>query len=67
MYRSAISTSPIKRHEVVHAISALMLNKLPGLDYAMTAEALKNGGEFIVDKLHEICSAVFNEKFAPKQ
>ncbi len=33
----------------------------------MTAEALKNGGEFIVDKLHEICSAVFNEKFAPKQ
>ncbi|CAM4664512.1 unnamed protein product [Leuciscus chuanchicus] len=37
------------REEVVRAIEQLKRNKTPGPDYAMTAEVLKDGSEFIVN------------------
>lgn len=33
----------------------------------MTAEVLKDGGEFIVDQLHTICQLVYKERHAPSQ
>ena len=64
---SAIITTPITYDEVVRAIESLKRNKSPGPDYAMTAEVLKDGGEFIVQELHTICQLVYEHNYAPKQ
>ncbi len=37
---------------MVRAIEQLKRNKSPGSDYAMTAEVLKDGGEFIAHPLN---------------
>jgi len=63
----SIPTAAITRLEVVSAISSLKNGKAPGPDYAMTAEALKHGGDFIVDQLHYICRLVYNNNRAPSQ
>ena len=64
---SEIKTSVISRAEVVEAIKSLKKGKAPGPDYAMTAEALKDGGNFIVDQVHVICRQVFKDCHAPTQ
>ena len=62
-----IPTYIIRREEVVRAINDLKRSKSPGPDYAMTAEVLKDGGEFIVDQLTIICQLVYKERKAPSQ
>lgn len=51
----------------MRAIEQLKRNKSPGADYAMTAEVLKDGGEFIVNELHKLCKLVFKHFCIPKQ
>ena len=41
--------------------------KAPGCDPSITAEALKHGGEPVVEALHQICNAVFTRKIPPSQ
>jgi hypothetical protein len=62
-----IQTSTITRSKVVLAISRLKGSKAPGPDYAMTAEVLKNGGEFIIDQLLKIFKMVYENCHAPTQ
>ena len=62
-----IKTTNFTRTEIVQAIKDLKRNKAPGPDYAMTAEALKDGGNFIVDELLQICKLVYEECQAPSQ
>ena len=62
-----IETAEFTRDEIVMAIRQLKGNKAPGPDYAMTAEVLKNGGDFIVDELTNICRMVYKECHAPSQ
>ena len=62
-----IESTTITRIEVEIAITGLKRNKSPGPDYAMTAEVLKDGGEFVVDQLHHICKLVYDECHAPTQ
>jgi len=45
--------------EVDDTITTLNRNKTPGPDYAMTAEVLKDGGEFVVNQLHNVCQLVY--------
>ena len=70
---AAISDNPdiriddITRAEVDKAIDNLQRNKAPGPDYAMTAEVLKDGGDFLVNELHNICMLVYKQLKAPTQ
>jgi hypothetical protein len=63
----SISTCGISRGEVVEAIRSLKKGKAPGSDYAMTAEVLQDGGEFIIDQLTIICQRVYSELNVPSQ
>ncbi len=63
----SIRTGKITYAEVLDAIKALKRNKSPGPDYSMTAEVLKDGGDFIVNELHKICQLVYDQHRAPKQ
>jgi hypothetical protein len=60
-----IDTNPISRAEVVAAVKSLNRNKSPGPDYAMTAEVLKDGGEFIINQLYIIIKLVYDNNFPP--
>lgn len=57
----------ITRAEMDDANITLNRNKAPGLDYAMTAEVLKDGGEFVVNQLHNICQLVYEHLIASTQ
>ncbi len=46
---NAISTASPTREDVVRANEQLKWNKSPGPDYALTAEVLTDGGEFIIN------------------
>lgn len=46
-----IKTGDQTRTEVEAAIQSLKNSKAPGIDYAMCAEAIKHGGERLLDKL----------------
>jgi hypothetical protein len=46
-----IKTTQISRREVVEAIKRLKSHRAPRSDYAMTAEVIKDGGQFTVDEL----------------
>ena len=62
-----IPTYTFHREEVVPAISDLKRGKSPGPDFAMTAEVLKEGGDFIVDQLTIICQLVYQQQKTPFQ
>jgi hypothetical protein len=62
-----IPTNIIRREEIVLAINDLKRGKSPGPDYAMTAEILKDGRDFIVDQLTIICQLVYKERKASSQ
>jgi exonuclease III len=62
-----IKTSNFTYVEITQAIKQLKRNKSPGPDYAMTAEVLKDGGEFLVHELLKICQLVYKECNAPSQ
>lgn len=62
-----IRSTHISREEVVDAINSLNRGKAPGPDYAITAEILKDGGDFITQQLHQICFLVYEEGYAPTQ
>jgi hypothetical protein len=64
---NSLPTTRITRGEITAAINSLKRSKSPGLDYAMTAEVLRDGGKFLGDQLHKICQLVFDECHAPKQ
>lgn len=64
---AAIKTTAFSRNEILQAIFDLKRNKSPGPDHAMTAEALKDGGSFIVDQLLYICNLVYENGHAPTQ
>ena len=48
-----IQTDPPTRDETVLAISQMKTNKAAGLDAAITAEALQNGGDAMIDVVQE--------------
>ena len=62
-----IPTENISREEVEQAINELSRGKSPGPDYAMTAEILQDGGNFIVEQLTIICQPVYSKRKAPSQ
>lgn len=62
-----IKTAQFNRSEIEQAIEDLKRNKAPGPDYAMTAEVLKDGDDFIVDELLYICQMVYENCHAPTQ
>ena len=49
------------------AVQELKSGKSPGLDYAVTPEALKYGGEAVIERLCQICNKVYLKEKAPKQ
>ena len=51
-----IQTDPPTRDETVLAISQMKTNKAAGLDAAITAEALQNGGDAMIDVVHRFCA-----------
>ena len=57
----------ISLNEVVEAIEQLKNGKSPGYDYSITPEALKYGGNFVKDRLCQICNEIFESNKAPKQ
>ena len=48
-------------------MNELKNGKSSGLDYAVTPEALKYGGETVIARLCQICSKVYSREKAPKQ
>lgn len=62
-----INTGSFTLAEINLAVEQLQNGKSPGLDYAVTAEALKYGGETMLGRLCEICNDVFQSGKAPKQ
>ena len=62
-----IDTGNITKSETAKAIEQMKAGKAPGCDQSITAEALKHGGEPVVEALHQICNAVFTQKIPPSQ
>ena len=62
-----IRTDPPTREETISAISKMKSNKAAGLDAAITAEALKYGGNAMIDVIHGFCSEVYSSLCAPMQ
>ena len=63
-----IETNPFTRAETLLAIRQMKKNKAAGLDSAITAEALQNGGDAAVaDIVHDFCTKVFSILFPPSQ
>jgi hypothetical protein len=60
-----IKTNQIFRQEVVEAIKGLKSHRAPGPDHALTAEVIKEGGQFTIDELTRICKLAYTEKRAP--
>ena len=62
-----IQTDPPTRDETVLAISQMKTNKAAGLDAAITAEALQNGGDAMIDVVHRFCAEVYSSLTPPNQ
>ena len=60
-------TNPPTREEVLSAIRQMKTNKAAGLDSAITAEALQNGGDAIVDIVHRFRAEVYTSLTQPNQ
>ena len=62
-----ICVEPPTLEEVQEAIRAMKNNKAPGLDSAVTAEALQGGGDVMADIIHAFCVEVFTTHTPPEQ
>ena len=62
-----INTESITTDEVNKAIEQLKLGKAPGCDYSITPEAIKYGGDWMVQRMQEICNDIYDLNTAPKQ
>jgi sorting nexin-29 len=63
----AINTGPFTLAEIKLAVEDLKSGKSPGCDYAITPDALKYGGEFVIEQLCRICNDVYDQEKAPSQ
>ena len=62
-----INIDPPTREETAEAIAAMKTNKATTLDCAITAEALQNGGDQMLDVIHAFCSEVYTSLSPPRQ
>ena len=65
-----MQTNPPTREETLIAIRQMdmtKINKGAGLDSAITAEALQNGGDAMVDIVHGFCAEVYSSLTPPSQ
>ena len=62
-----ICIDPPTREETAKAIAAMKVNKAAALDCAITAEALKGGGDQMIDAIHAFCCEVYTTLSPPKQ
>ena len=62
-----INTDSISINEVKEVIQQLKNRKAPGLDHIITPEILKYGGDWITDKLCDICNEIFEKRATPTQ
>ena len=59
--------TPPTLEDVQKAIRVMKNDKDPGMDSAVTAEALQGGGDVMANTIHAFCVAVFNKHTAPDQ
>ncbi|CAF1276691.1 unnamed protein product [Adineta ricciae] len=62
-----INQGLITLEEVEQAVKQLKDGKSPGLDYAITPEVLKYGGQWILNQLCNICNEIYENQQTPKQ
>ena len=62
-----INTDSISINEVKEAIQQLKNGKAPGLDHIITPEVLKYGGDWMANKLRDICNEIFEKHVTPTQ
>jgi hypothetical protein len=62
-----IETGPFTLDEIRLAVNDLKSGKSPGCDYAITPDALKHGGEYVIEQLRNICNDVYSQEKAPEQ
>jgi len=62
-----IHVNPPTREETFEAIHQMKCNKAAGLDCAITAEALRYGGDSMIDIIHGFCSEVYRTLTPPSQ
>ena len=62
-----ICEDPPTLEETKEAIKGMKCNRAPGLDCAITAEALQNGGDAMADIIHKFCVEVFTTLNPPDQ
>ena len=62
-----INTDSISINEIKEAIQQLKNGKAPGLDHIITPEVLKYGGDWIANKLCDICNEIFEKHITPTQ
>ncbi|XP_078617621.1 uncharacterized protein LOC144885572 [Branchiostoma floridae x Branchiostoma japonicum] len=62
-----ICVDPPTLEETVRAINSMKNNKAPGLDCAITAEALRGGGDVMARGIHAFCKEVFVTLTPPDQ
>jgi len=62
-----ISIEPPTLDETEMAIQAMKTNKAAGLDGAITAEALQNGGKAMLSVIHNFCVEVYTTLKPPRQ
>ena len=62
-----INRGHITVDEVSEAVKQLKDGKAPGLGYAITSEALKYGGQWVINQLCNICNEIFENQKMPKQ
>ncbi|CAF1615910.1 unnamed protein product, partial [Adineta ricciae] len=62
-----INQGLITLEEVEQAVKQLKDGKSPGLDYAITPEVLKYGGQWILNQLCNICNGIYENQQIPKQ
>ncbi|CAF0721035.1 unnamed protein product [Brachionus calyciflorus] len=61
-----INTEPLSFKEVEEAVRTFKNNKTPGNDI-LTSDILKEGGDFILRKLHLLINIVYEHRSAPEQ
>ena len=62
-----IMTNLPTREETLSAINQMETNKAAGLDCAITAEALHNGGDAMVEIVHNFCAEVYTSLMLSNQ